>query len=82
MTESHTHTKQVIHKAIVHHPPTDAQPVPEQHHPPGQLPLSFLLLYMMSCVTNIALASLGQLSWFCPFLVPFALPQPLAGWSV
>ena len=32
------YTKQVMHNAIAHHLLTDAQLVPEQRIPPGQLP--------------------------------------------
>ena len=39
------YTKQVMHNAIAHHSPTDAQLVPEQrfHPPPGQLPPVYIL---------------------------------------
>lgn len=32
----HAQTKQVMHKAIAHHLPTDVQSVPEQRLPPSQ----------------------------------------------
>ena len=59
--------KQVVHNAISHHLEPDAQPVPE--------PRSLFLrpapphLYTdreVSMVSNIPLASSGQLPWLCP----------------
>ena len=37
------YTKQVMNNAIAHHLPTDAQLVPEQPLPPGQLPPVYIL---------------------------------------
>ena len=37
------YTKQVMYNAIAHHSPTDAQLVPEQRSPPGQLPPVYIL---------------------------------------
>ena len=38
------YTKQVMHNAIAHHSPTDAQLVPEQRSaPPSQLPPVYIL---------------------------------------
>ena len=37
------YTKQVMHNAIAHHSLTDAQSVPEQRSPPGQLPPVYIL---------------------------------------
>ena len=38
------YTKQVMHNAIAHHSPTDAQLVPEQRSaPPNQLPPIYIL---------------------------------------
>ena len=37
------YTKQVMHNAIAHHSPTDAQSVPEQRSHQGQLPPVYIL---------------------------------------
>ena len=37
------YTKQVMHNAIAHHPPTDTQLVPEQRFPPAPHPPVYIL---------------------------------------
>ena len=66
------YTKQVIHNAVAHHPPTIAQPIPKQQSRPNQLPPAYILCHM---VWNIPLASWDQLSWLCS-LLPWLLVHP------
>ena len=75
------YTKQVMHNAIAHHSPTDAQLVPEQRSaPPGQLPPVYIL-GMMSYGMEYSFGQFGSavLAVSPPsFLCPSSL---LAGWA-
>ena len=68
------YTKQVVHNAIAHHSPTDAQLVPEQRSaPPGQL--------LSSLYTGHDIIWYGIFLWpvwvSCPGCVPSQLLVPL-----
>ena len=70
----HIPTKQVMHNAIAHRPPTDSQPVIEQQLSPSQIASVFKSFFAWCHIMwNIPLASSGQLSWFCPLPDPCAL---------
>ena len=70
------YTKQVMHNAIAHLLPTDAQLVPKQRSSDPSQPHSPQFMYWTWChmARNIALASLGQLSWLCPLPTSCAPP--------
>ena len=64
------YTKQVMHKAIAHHPLTDAQPVPEQWAAtPWLTPTSFIVQHDIIWY-GISLWPVGV---SCPGCVPFHL---------
>ena len=74
------YTKQEMHNAIAHDLPTDAQLVPEQRSPPGQLPPVYIL-GMTSHGVEYPFGQFGSavLAVSPPnFLCPSSL---LAGWA-
>ena len=74
------YTKQVMHNAIAHDLPTDAQLVPEQRSPPGQLPPVYILV-MTSHGMQYPFGQLGSAALAVSppsFLCPSSL---LAGWA-
>ena len=69
-----------MHNAITHHSPTNAQLVPEWPAPPYPHSLQFIYWAWHHTVWNTLLATLGQLSWLCPFPTSCAPPAfSLAG---
>ena len=75
------YTKQVMHNAVAHHSPTDAQLVPEQRSaPPSQLPPVYILgmmSYGMECPFGqfgSAVLAVSPPSFLCPSSL-------LAGWA-
>ena len=78
-------------------PPTDVQPVPKQLQPTKPTPHSFQVCFFLcrllffvclfvfawcQMVWNIPLASVAQLSWFCPHPAPCAPAAALTGRTV
>ena len=61
--------------AVIHRLLTNAQPVPRQQFFPQQTPLSFIA--PNDVIWYGIFASLGQLSWFCPFPTPCEPSGPL-----
>ena len=73
------YTKQVMHNALTHHSPTDAQLVPKQRSSPGQLP-PVSILGMMPYGTEYPCGQFGSLPWLCPLPTCCAPPAfSLAG---
>ncbi|NXJ50431.1 CHFR ligase, partial [Spizaetus tyrannus] len=65
------YTKQVMHNAIAHHLLTDAQLVPEQQSPPGQLPSVYTPL-----ASTVCLQPFCHLYWGCTRMACFGCLAP------
>jgi len=74
------YTKHVMHYAIAHVSPTNAQLVPVQQSPPWPASPKFMCSAWCHMVWNIPLASWRQLSWLWPLPAACAsAASPLAG---